>query len=76
MEVTRVEFYKVFLFAFFQKRIVKKIIMQVSGTDIMISSVRLGAISGASDVKILKVSCIAPKEKTVNNTASIFQPFI
>jgi hypothetical protein len=70
------KFYKFFLFAFFQKRTVKNIIMQVIETDIIINSALLGAISGASDVNILNVSFNAPKEIRVNTSAVIFHPFM
>jgi hypothetical protein len=55
---------------------VKKIITAVRITAIIISSVLLGAMSGAEEVNILNVSLSAPKETNVKIIASIFHLFM
>jgi hypothetical protein len=55
---------------------VKKIIAPVMVNAIIINSVLLGAMSGASDVRIRNVSFNDPKDKTVKIIASAFHLFI
>jgi hypothetical protein len=62
--------------AFFQNLTVKKRKAPVSVTDIMISPVRLGAMSGASEVRMRTVSLNAPNDRNVKTMAKVLHLFI